>query len=251
MSCALQYTYERGNPRYNRCKLSTHNYQSTITNLNNCSDISQINFPFSLFCIIYDFKQELDFGESWQLTCFTQCPHRLCGTIISMQLEVLHVQCQVSTYHADVHVICHNQTSNGSWCIGIKGEMSGTVCVTFTWDIYIYMSCLKLLFVLSFVHYCNVMVYVVYCVASGKQEKVQACLVTLWLFIISCHSLYKTTLGSLCSWKPAWSLKKRPHSMCLKPFVKMCIFVVIQIFWSLRKYREWWWWWWWWWWWSL
>ena len=26
--------------------------------------------------------------------------------------------------------------------------------------------------------------------------------------------------------------------MCLKPFVKMCIFVVIQIFWSLRKYRE-------------
>ena len=29
------------------------------------------------------------------------------------------------------------------------------------------------------------MVYVVYCVASGKQEKVQACLVTLWLFIIS------------------------------------------------------------------
>ena len=29
------------------------------------------------------------------------------------------------------------------------------------------------------------MVYVVYCVASGKQEKVQACLVTLWLFIIT------------------------------------------------------------------
>ena len=128
-------------------------------------------------------------------------------------------------------------TSNGSWCIGIKGEMSGTVCVTFTWDIYIYIYIYELFIafvVLLFVHYCNVMVYVVYCVASGKQEKVQACLVTLWLFIISCHSLYKTTLGSLCSWKPAWSLKKRPHSMCLKPFVKMCIFVVIQIFWSLR-----------------
>ena len=29
-------------------------------------------------------------------------------------------------------------TSNGSWCIGIKGEMSGTVCVTFSWDIYVY-----------------------------------------------------------------------------------------------------------------
>ena len=33
-------------------------------------------------------------------------------------------------------------TSNGSWCMGIKGDMSGTVCVTFTWDTYIYMSCL-------------------------------------------------------------------------------------------------------------
>ena len=35
-----------------------------------------------------------------------------------------------------------SSTSNGSWCIGIKGEMSGTVCVTFTWNIYIYTSCL-------------------------------------------------------------------------------------------------------------
>ena len=29
-------------------------------------------------------------------------------------------------------------TSNGSWCMGIKGELSGTVCVTFTWYMYIY-----------------------------------------------------------------------------------------------------------------
>ena len=35
---------------------------------------------------------------------------------------------------------CENifSTSNGSWCMGIKGEMSGTVCVTFTWYMYIY-----------------------------------------------------------------------------------------------------------------
>ena len=26
--------------------------------------------------------------------------------------------------------------------------------------------------------------------------------------------------------------------MCSKPFVKLCIFVVIQIFWSLCKFRE-------------
>ena len=49
--------------------------------------------------------------------------------------------------------------------------------------------------------------------------------------------------------------------MCLKPFGKMWIFVVIQILWSFRKYidQKWWWWrwwiwlcwwWWWWWWWS-
>ena len=41
----------------------------------------------------------------------------------------------------------------------------------------------------------------VWCIewASGNQEEVQACLITLWLFIISCWSLYKTTLGLLCS----------------------------------------------------
>ena len=29
-------------------------------------------------------------------------------------------------------------TSNGSWCMGIKGEMYGRVYVTFAWDMYIY-----------------------------------------------------------------------------------------------------------------
>ena len=49
----------------------------------------------------------------------------------------------------------------------------------------------------------------VWCIewASAKQEVVQACLVTLWLFIISCYSLYKTTLGLLCS----WSFWNNPH----------------------------------------
>ena len=40
----------------------------------------------------------------------------------------------------------------------------------------------------------------------GNQEEVQACLVTLWLFIISCYSLYNTTLGLLCSW-----FENNPH----------------------------------------
>ena len=35
-------------------------------------------------------------------------------------------------------VTSQKATSNGSWCMGIKGEMSGTVCVTFTWYMYLY-----------------------------------------------------------------------------------------------------------------
>ena len=58
------------------------------------------------------------------------------------------------------------------------------------------------------------MVYVVYCVASGKQEKVQACLVTLWLFIISCHSLYKTTLLVRYAHENLHDLLKSVHIQC-------------------------------------
>ena len=58
------------------------------------------------------------------------------------------------------------------------------------------------------------MVYLVYCVASGKQEKVQACLVTVWLFIISCHSLSKTTLGSLYAHENLHDLLKSVHIQC-------------------------------------
>ena len=101
----------------------------------------------------------------------------------------------------------HWQPSNGSWCMGIKGEMSGTVCVTFTWDMYIYIWV-----VYSLCFFCCLFITVtwwyVWCFewASGNQEEVQACLVTLWLFIISCYSLYKTTLGLLCSW-----FENNPH----------------------------------------
>ena len=99
---------------------------------------------------------------------------------------------------------------------------------------HIYLRYVNIWVVYSFCFFCCLFIIVtwwyVWCIvwASGNQEEVQACLVTLWLFIISWYSLYKTTLDLLCSWKPAWSLKKHPHSMRLKPFVKMCIFVVIQ-----------------------
>ena len=104
-------------------------------------------------------------------------------------------------------VLSTEDTSNGSWCMGIKGEMSGTVCATFTWDMYIYIWV-----VYSLCFFCCLFITVtwwyVWCFewASGNQEEVQAFLVTLWLFIISCYSLYKTTLGLLCSW-----FENNPH----------------------------------------
>ena len=112
-----------------------------------------------------------------------------------------------STESNSVPGIINSSTSNGSWCMGIKGEMSGTVCVTFTWDMYIYIWV-----VYSICFFCCLFITVtwwyVWCIewASGNQEEVQACLVTLWLFIISCYSLYKTTLGLLCSW-----FENNPH----------------------------------------
>ena len=65
------------------------------------------------------------------------------------------------------------ETSNGSWCMGVKGEMSGTVCVTFTWDIYIYIWV-----VYSFCLFCCLFIVVtwwyVWCIewASGNQKEV-------------------------------------------------------------------------------
>ena len=68
-------------------------------------------------------------------------------------------------------VVITKQPSNGSWCMGIKGEMSGTVCVTFTWDMYIYIWVVySLWFLLLFVHYCNLMVCVVYWVGKWQSR---------------------------------------------------------------------------------
>ena len=76
--------------------------------------------------------------------------------------------------------------------------------------IYIYNIYIWVVYGLCFVSclFITVTWWYVWCIewASGNQEEVQACLVTLWLFIISCNSLYKTTLGLLCSW-----FENNPH----------------------------------------
>ena len=72
--------------------------------------------------------------------------------------------------------------------------------------------CIYIWVVYSLCFFCCLFITVtwwyVWCIewASGNREEVQACLVTLWLFIISCYSLYKTTLGLLCSW-----FENNPH----------------------------------------
>ena len=72
--------------------------------------------------------------------------------------------------------------------------------------------CIYIWVVYSLCFFCCLFITVtwwyVWCIewASGNQEEVQACLVTLWLFIISCYSLYKTTQGLLCPW-----FENNPH----------------------------------------
>ena len=56
---------------------------------------------------------------------------------------VMYYKSSYMTIHNALSDVCYfavstEHTSNGSWCMGIKGEMSGTVCVTFTWYMYIY-----------------------------------------------------------------------------------------------------------------
>ena len=97
---------------------------------------------------------------------------------------------------------------------------------------YVYKYELFIAFVcLLFVHYCNVMVCVVYCMGKWHSRGSTGMFGNLMAIYYIMLQFIKNTPGLLCSWKPACS-KKHPHPMRLK----MCIFVVIQIFWSLRKY---------------
>ena len=106
----------------------------------------------------------------------------------------------------DLLVTSKKRTSNGSWCMGIKGECPARFVS------HLHEICIYIWVVYSLCFFCCLFITVtwwcVWCIkwASGNQEEVQACLVTLWLFIISCYSLYKTTLGLLCSW-----FENNPH----------------------------------------
>ena len=69
----------------------------------------------------------------------------ICVTIFTWPTWRRQVQCFESAVEfrdfrqtPGTKMASNRETSNGSWCMGIKGDMSGTVCVTFTWDMYTY-----------------------------------------------------------------------------------------------------------------
>ena len=182
-SCGISWCWTRG---------SVHSYTCTLELLP--WTIAKHKTQAKTLCIVF----------SWTThPCCQQCEYQ-------NQFKVtLRHNLLVKTKLSIGNPVIELTTSNGSWRMGTKGEMSGTVCVTFTWDMYIY---IYIWVVYSLCFFCCLFITVtwwyVWCFewASGNQEEVQACLVTLWLFIISCYSLYKTTLGLLCSW-----FENNPH----------------------------------------
>ena len=117
-----------------------------------------------------------------------------------MMIESCHHSNFIVTGVKTTSGVINDETSNGSWCMGIKGEMSGMVCVTFTWYMYISIYIYIYIWVVySLCFFCCLFITVtwlyVWCIewASGNQEEVQACLVTVWLIgYLSYHATVYT-----------------------------------------------------------
>ena len=94
--------------------------------------------------------------------------------------------------------ICHQMASLGQnqQRVLMHGHQGWNVrhglCHIYMRYVYTYKLFIAFVFCCLFI---TVTWWYVWCIewASGDQEEVQACLVTLWLFIISCYNLYKTT----------------------------------------------------------
>ena len=93
---------------------------------------------------------------SWDIIPYTETQIHIClralkvPPLFSVNILLDHHRFGIAQ-RSSTDIITHNfrlviqiLTSNGSWCMGIKGEMSGTVCVTFTWYMYIYELCIAL-----------------------------------------------------------------------------------------------------------
>ena len=114
---------------------------------------------------------------------------------VMIQITYVLARCNYSA-------VCITMTSSAT---GLDAWASRVKCPA-RFVSHLHEICIYIWVVYSLCFFCCLFITVtwwyVWCIewASGNQEEVQACLVTLWLFIISCYSLYKTTLGLLCSW---------------------------------------------------
>ena len=92
------------------------------------------------FDVFFNLRLDKRLSKQWRGWWFETPTHPLWRNVMLtdvVYLPIASLYCQLRNTIAPTI-----RTSNGSWCMGIKGEMSGTVCVTFVWDMYIYMSCL-------------------------------------------------------------------------------------------------------------
>ena len=134
--------------------------------------------------------------------------------IIYMYIHVMWLSFYKSSDADVIHIMARPSQGLHRWqATGLDARASRVKCpvrfVSHLHEICIY---IYIWVVYSLCFFCCLFITVtwwyVWCFewASGNQEEVQAYLVTLWLFIISCYSLYKTTLGLLCSW-----FENNPH----------------------------------------
>ena len=147
---------------------------------------------------LWDMKQ-VHFGVcEFCLSAFFESSRRLMNQVHSLADKILALAWFLST--------CHLEQATGldAWASRVKCPARFVS--------HLHEICIYIWIVYSLCFFCCLFMTVtwwyVWCFewANGNQEEVQACLVTLWLFITSCYSLYKTTLGLLCSW-----FENNPH----------------------------------------
>ena len=127
-------------------------------------------------------------------------PRPSSGSLLGHNFNLACFQCKVTCF------LLHTKQATGldAWASRVKCPVRFVS--------HLHEICIYIWVVYSLCFFCCLFITVtwwyVWCIewASGNQEEVQACLVTLWLFIISYYSLYKTTLGLLCSW-----FENNPH----------------------------------------
>ena len=117
---------------------------SSKTSYRQSREVSKLRDWRSLFVIyyayLYLFRAGIDNARNATKSFDVKWTLSMSNLFIFYSLQSIWLSLLMGLHNNVIKDKCstYMDTSNGSWCIGIKGEMSGTVCVTFTWDIYIY-----------------------------------------------------------------------------------------------------------------